>query len=71
MQVLKDRIAWLESTNEELSQELSQFRNGDGHVKQREARTKVSIDLNMQCQTHHVYIEAQNKCVKCKTNSNP
>ena len=27
--------------------------------------------LNMQCQTHHVYIEAPNKCVKCKTNSNP
>lgn len=42
MQVLKDRIAWLESTNEELSHELSLFRNGDGHVKQHEARTKVS-----------------------------
>ncbi|KAG6406917.1 hypothetical protein SASPL_134534 [Salvia splendens] len=41
LQVLKDRIAWLESTNEELSHELSLFRNGDGHVKQHEARTKV------------------------------
>ncbi|XP_057779688.1 kinesin-like protein KIN-4A isoform X2 [Salvia miltiorrhiza] len=41
LRVLKDRIAWLESTNEELSQELSQFRNGGGHIKQCEAKTKV------------------------------
>lgn len=41
MQVLKDRIAWLESTNEDLSRELSQSRNGGGRMEQCEAKTKV------------------------------
>ncbi|PIN26145.1 Kinesin-like protein [Handroanthus impetiginosus] len=42
MQVLRDRIARLEATNEELTQELSQFRNRGGAMEQYEAEPKVS-----------------------------
>ncbi|KAH6781081.1 P-loop containing nucleoside triphosphate hydrolases superfamily protein [Perilla frutescens var. hirtella] len=44
IRVLKDRIAWLESTNEELSRELSQFRNGGGCMEQCESKSKVHED---------------------------
>ncbi|KAK6115930.1 hypothetical protein DH2020_008199 [Rehmannia glutinosa] len=41
IQVLKDRISWLEATNEELSRELNEFRNRSGCMEQYEAETKV------------------------------
>lgn len=41
MQVLKDKIVWLEATNEELSRELDEYRDRGGVVKQPEAEAKV------------------------------
>lgn len=41
MQVLKDRIAWLEATNEDLSRELGQLRNKGDPMEQYEAKTRV------------------------------
>ncbi|KAI3460205.1 hypothetical protein Pfo_016868 [Paulownia fortunei] len=41
IQVLKDKVAWLEATNEELSRELSEFRNRGGAMEQYEAEPKV------------------------------
>ncbi|KAK4490381.1 hypothetical protein RD792_001057 [Penstemon davidsonii] len=43
IQVLKDRIAWLEATNEELFRKLNEFRNrdGGGAIEQYETNSKV------------------------------
>lgn len=41
MQVLKDRVAWLEATNEELCRELNEFRTRGGAIEQYEANIKV------------------------------
>lgn len=41
MQALKDRIAWLEATNEELSRELNECQNRGGIMKQHEVEVKV------------------------------
>ncbi|GER40195.1 kinesin-like protein [Striga asiatica] len=41
IQVLKNRITWLEATNEELSKELNLFRNGSDCMKQHEAEIKA------------------------------
>ena len=41
MQVLKDRISWLEATNEELCRELNEFRTRGGSVEQFTDNVKV------------------------------
>ncbi|KAL6572361.1 Kinesin-like protein KIN-4A [Orobanche minor] len=41
IQVLKERIVWLEATNEKLFRELNEFRNRGGAIEQYEANTKV------------------------------
>ncbi|PIN09886.1 Kinesin-like protein [Handroanthus impetiginosus] len=41
IQMLKDRIAWLEATNEELCRELNEFRSRGGAIERYEANTKV------------------------------
>ncbi|CAA0840685.1 Kinesin-like protein FRA1 [Striga hermonthica] len=41
IQVLKNRITWLEATNEELSRELNKFRNGSDCMKLQEAEIKA------------------------------
>lgn len=42
MQVLKDKIAWLEATNEELCRELNEFRTGGSSIEQYKDNVKVS-----------------------------
>lgn len=42
MQVLKERITWLEATNEELCRELNEFRTRGGSVEQYTDNVKVS-----------------------------
>ncbi|XP_051124233.1 kinesin-like protein KIN-4A isoform X2 [Andrographis paniculata] len=43
IQILKDKIAWLEATNEELCRELNEFRNnGSGAIDQYKVTTKIS-----------------------------
>ncbi|KAK4428901.1 Kinesin-like protein KIN-4A [Sesamum alatum] len=42
IQVLRDRIAWLEATNEELCRELNEFRKRGGAIEPYEVTTKVS-----------------------------
>ncbi|XP_051150955.1 kinesin-like protein KIN-4A isoform X2 [Andrographis paniculata] len=42
MQALKDRIAWLEATNEELSRELNECHNRGGVAKQDEVEAKAN-----------------------------
>ncbi|KAL8487529.1 hypothetical protein ACS0TY_024002 [Phlomoides rotata] len=49
IQVLKDRIAWLEATNEDLSRELGQVRNKGDPVEQYEAKTKVFEITKSEC----------------------
>lgn len=43
MQVLKERIAWLESTNEELCRELNEFRSRGGSIEQFTDNVKVTV----------------------------
>ncbi|XP_022866895.1 kinesin-like protein KIN-4A [Olea europaea var. sylvestris] len=41
VQVLKDRIAWLEATNEELCRELNEYRNNRSGIEQCDADANV------------------------------
>ncbi|XP_047961032.1 kinesin-like protein KIN-4A [Salvia hispanica] len=47
IQVLKDRIAWLEATNEELCRELNEFRTRGGSIDQYTDNVKVGTNGSM------------------------
>ncbi|KAL3840427.1 hypothetical protein ACJIZ3_025018 [Penstemon smallii] len=47
IQILKDRITWLEATNEELCRELNEFRIRGGAIEHYEADTKIGGNVAM------------------------
>ncbi|XP_022865936.1 kinesin-like protein KIN-4A isoform X1 [Olea europaea var. sylvestris] len=47
VQVLKDRIAWLEATNEELCRELNEYRNGRSGIEQCDADANVDCNYSV------------------------
>lgn len=47
VQVLKDRIAWLEATNEELSRELHEYRNRCTGAEQSETNPKIGASFSV------------------------
>ncbi|CAI9757911.1 unnamed protein product [Fraxinus pennsylvanica] len=47
VQVLKDRIAWLEATNEELCRELNEYRNSRSGIKQCDADANVGCNYSV------------------------
>ncbi|KAI3465322.1 hypothetical protein Pfo_021985 [Paulownia fortunei] len=62
IQVLKDRIAWLEATNEELCRELNEFRNRGGAIEQYEANTKVGGSAAMKSEGLKRGLQSMESC---------
>ncbi|KAK6160661.1 hypothetical protein DH2020_004042 [Rehmannia glutinosa] len=62
IQGLKDRIAWLEATNEELCREVNEFRNRGGAIEHYEANTKVGESVTMKSEGLKRGLQSMESC---------
>ncbi|KAG8377564.1 hypothetical protein BUALT_Bualt08G0046200 [Buddleja alternifolia] len=62
IQVLKERIAWLEATNEELCRELNEFRNRGGAIEKYDVDTKVGGSISVKSEGIKRGLQSMESC---------